>query len=512
MTKAIVRQKPKFKQMALETAVRNPERYKEILSILLEYEDAILNNENLLEIVTNLYKEGIVSAVGYDFETMTVSEQKSAIININSTRRADGGFPSGYASRFWTYVRTLSELGFLYASYNEKLIISDIAKLLVQEKIDDQIAFSTQAAIYNRKSPYRNVSNDYNYFQFITKVLIKLNELNKSMSYEQFVLSLFSRGGNVDDFINEISKNSFSSENELYDYLVSNYQVRNKIGTVTKDYPDAVIRLLKITGFISIRYSGKIKIMINHDKLNFIEQIFSASYEFSNEQKLNRKLYYNQYVLFSRELLKITASWTVENQEDIHYKLKKVVDDYKIDLVKINELLENFVLNKDREFKYVPNPLKLEFYLSILLYLVFGNDHIIAPNYKVDSLGMPISHAPGNKGDIYVYSQVINWLIEVTLIRNKQQQLNNETTSVIRHLEQDSREKYLSFVAPYIHPDTKAFYDNEVIRLLINDRSVYLETFEITNFVSKVVERTIHQSMQLNTNSIIQSVREKFSK
>lgn len=509
MSKAKVRQKPRYKQMSLETAVRNPERYKDILSILVEYENAVLNDENLLEIVTHLYREGIVSALRYDFDRMSKSEQKNTVKKVNSTRRADGGFPKGYASRFWTYVRTLSEFGFLYATYNEKLIISNIAKLLVKEEIDDQIAFATQAAIYNRKSPYRNVSNDYNYFKFITKALIKLNEMNRTLSYEQFVISLFSKEGNVDDFIKEISINSFNDDISVYEYLVENYQVNNKIGTVTKDYPDAVIRLLKITGFISIKYAGKIKIMINHDKLEFIEKIFSTDYIFSDEQKLNRSLFYKQFVVYSHQLLKTTASWTVESQEDIHIKLKKVVDEYNIDIPKISLLLTNFAAKKDREFKYVPDPLKLEFYLSILLYLVYGQNHIVAPNYKVDSLGMPISHAPGNHGDIYVYSDVMNWLIEVTMIRNKQQQLNNETTSVIRHLEEDERDSFLSFVAPFVHPDTRAFYDNEIIRMLLNDKLVYLETYSIGDFVDKALNNEIHDSMKKHTTDIISSVRKK---
>lgn len=511
MSKSRARQKPRYKQMSLETAVRNPERYKEILSILIEYENAVLNDVNLLEIVTHLYREGIVSALGHDFVRMTIKEQKKTVKKVNSTRRADGGFPKGYPSRFWTYVRTLSEFGFLLATYNEKLIVSDISKLLVKEEIDDQVAFANQAAIYNRKSPFRNVSNDYNYFKFITNVLIKLNDLNKSLSYEQFVVSLFNRDGNVDEFLTEIDENKFNDDISVYDYLIRKYQISNKIGTVTKDYPDAVLRLLKITGFISIKYSGKLKIMINHDKLDFIKKIFTNEFSFTDEQKLNRKLYFEKFDLYSKQLIKITANWTVESKENIHVKLRQVVEDYEIDIEKITNLLSNFIEKKDREFKYVPDPIKLEFYLSLLLYLVYGHNHIIAPNYKVDSLGIPISHAPGNQGDIYVYSDVLNWLIEVTMIRNKQQQLNNETTSVIRHLEEDTRDNYLSFVAPYIHPDTKGFYDNEIIRMLLSDKLVYLETFIIRDFVKMVLNKEIHQSMLNYTKSIIKNVREKFS-
>ncbi len=43
----------------------------------------------------------------------------------------------------------------------------------------------------------------------------------------------------------------------------------------------------------------------------------------------------------------------------------------------------------------------------------------IRPNYKADHIGKPYSHAPGNKGDIEIFSKQIYWLIEVTLIRNK---------------------------------------------------------------------------------------------
>ena len=65
---------------------------------------------------------------------------------------------------------------------------------------------------------------------------------------------------------------------------------------------------------------------------------------------------------------------------------------------------------------------------------------------------------------IEVYSKKLYWLIEVTLIRNKTQQLNSETTSVIRHFLEDNKinnylSKYLSFVAPFIHQDTKEFYE-----------------------------------------------------
>jgi hypothetical protein len=50
----------KYKQMAFDTSVRNPERFIEILSVIVKFEGVILNDENLLTIVSTLYKENMV--------------------------------------------------------------------------------------------------------------------------------------------------------------------------------------------------------------------------------------------------------------------------------------------------------------------------------------------------------------------------------------------------------------------------------------------------------------------
>ncbi len=177
MTRKGTKRKPEYKQMAFETAVRNPERYLEILTALKDFDGVVLNDENLLDIVSHLYLEKIVKSdkIKID-ETTTINDIKDLVIEVNSTRNSDGGFPKGYPARFWTYMRTPSELGFVYASYGEVFRFSEIAKKLVNTDIDEQEAFSIQSMKYNRKNPYRNVSNDFNFFRFILQVLLKLKE------------------------------------------------------------------------------------------------------------------------------------------------------------------------------------------------------------------------------------------------------------------------------------------------------------------------------------------------
>ena len=146
------RREAEYKQMAFETAVRNPERYRGILLRLAEFEGIALNDVNLLEIVSHLYLVGEVSSERIRVINTTTAEQiKADVIEVNSTRNADGGFPKGYASRFWTYMRTLSELGFVYAQYKKPFKLSQMAKKLVKGDVDEQEAFSVQAMKYNRR-------------------------------------------------------------------------------------------------------------------------------------------------------------------------------------------------------------------------------------------------------------------------------------------------------------------------------------------------------------------------
>ncbi len=500
---------PKFKQMAFETAVRNPERYKKILTELLEYEGCVLNNQNLLKIVCKLAKAGIVTAKDIDLSSLSGKQLENAVISTNASRRADGGFPTGYPSRFWTYMRTPSELGLVFATYNEEFKISPIAHKMIDDELDEQTVFANQAVIYNRRSPFRNVSNDFNYFRFIVNVLIERWSNNKGLTMEQFILSLFSKHGDVDLFLNELNSFHAADLESTYDYLKTNYGVTTKFTTVCKDYPDAVLRLLRITGFVTLKYVGKLIIQINEDQIDYINKMFSYSYSFSTAEKDDRALYYNKFLSFSSDLLEKTQSIIISTTSiDYSSKLQGIVDTYNIDIDKACELIDSIGSGSTmEEFKYVPEPIRLEFYISLLLYIKFGSSFNVKPNYKPDSFGLPIAQAPGGKGDIEVYSDTLYWLVEVTLIRNKNQQLNNETANLIRHLEEGTRQGYLSLVAPAIHDDTTTFFNNQIIGFLIKSKKVYLKPYSIDEFKDKTVAGTVIDDIKTYTLDYIEAAK-----
>lgn len=507
---------PKYKQLQFDTAIRNPERYKNVLTIIKRFEHKILNDECLLNIMCVMYRNGIVkSAKIAGCADLSDENLKNRIIEVNNSRRADGGFPSGYQSRFWTYMRTLSEFCLVYAQYNEPLEISKMANSLINKEVDDQEVFSVQSLIYNRKSPYKNVSNNFNYFKFILKVLMKLAGSNKKLKYTDFIISMYSRNGNIKDYFKEITSNNITREN-ISDYLSNNYNENNKPQTVLRDYPDVVIRILRIMGFITIStHGGELYISINKNNINYLEDLLNVHIE--DNEALSAHAYYdrsNQYFEQFLDFIKSHRKKDIIDERIYKSKLRDIIKIFKINEETIIKLIDLLMTNSKEypiiEFKYIPDPLKFEFYMTLLLYLKFKNNLQIKPNYKIDDIGIPISHAPGNKGDIELFGKSIYWLVEVTLIRSKVQQYNNETTSVLRHLTQrktkQNIDKFLSFVAPTVHVDTENFYKVALTLSRAEGNCVYMKPYNIKQFIG-ALSSNVFEDMKKYTLSAIDSIK-----
>lgn len=403
---------------------------------------------------------------------------------------------------------------FVLAQYQQPLQFSEIAKKLIDNEIDEQEAFSIQAMKYNRRSPYRNVSNDFNYFKFILEVL----KQHERISYEQFIISTFSNDGNVKDFLKIINKNSFGELSEVETFLRAKYGANLKIQTILRDYPDVVLRLLVITGFVSIQFRGKVFIYRNIANDDYINDLLSVNVELTDKEKEIPSSYFTKLETYNNQLLKIVGEHRekVVEKDGVEYvqKVSEIIKMYELDEEKIVESIGYIGTSKNiiPAFKYIAEPLKLEFYLSLILALKYGNKFAIRPNYKADYIGLPISHAPGNTGDIEVYSKKLYWLIEVTLIRNKTQQLNSEITSVIRHFLEDNKinnylSKYLSFIAPIIHQDTKEFYDYSIVRHKIKDQSFNLKPYSIPEFIDITLTSNNFKDMENYTVQVIEKFR-----
>ena len=165
-----------YKQMALEVAVRNPERYYDILKTFAKFDGLLLDDSGVLKIYIQLYLDGVVYANNFNIEKASNNEVKEFVKK--QSHNNEWGYPTGYQAAFTRYLKTLSEFGFIYAQYQEPLKLSEVAWAVVKDEITLSEAFALQSMRFCRKSPYRRVLNDFNYFNFILKVIKSLG--NKS--------------------------------------------------------------------------------------------------------------------------------------------------------------------------------------------------------------------------------------------------------------------------------------------------------------------------------------------
>lgn len=510
--------------MAMEVAVRNPERYPAILSVFAKHEGEILDDKRILEIYKDLFVYRAIDSDSLDVDTATEDDIR-AFIKVHLKHNNEWGFPTGYQAAFTRYLKTLSELAFIYTQYNDEIRLSPVAKSLLNNELEVSEAFALQCMRFWRKSPYRRVLNDFNYFAFILKVLLKLKEIGKSLSYPQFILSLFSDDGNADNFIALIQSLKLGNDIDLmYQYIVDNYSEIdnlhtkvNKQQTVVNDYGNTVFRVLQLTGLISVENrSGVLLLSVNENRKDFLHFLLDKDFTISEAAKENEELYFEELGYLPETLINEISSYRETESlvlSNYNAVLNKVIADYGITENKIIELINSISKDsKEKLFWYIQKPLKLEFFISILIYLKYGNEYIVKPNYKADDKGIPYQHAPGNVGDINITSKSVNWLVEVTLIRNKTQQYNAETADCIRHLKQlDKPLKYLSFVAPVVHPDTEEFYNNAIINMIINDDdNCYIKAYNIENFVDTTQRKHNLQDMRAYKDDIVKKMKKKF--
>lgn len=515
-----------YKQMAMEVAVRNPERYRGILGVISKYDGKILDDNCILNIYADLFESKVLETSLFDADNSTTAQIKN-YIKTHLSHQNEWGFPTGYQAAFTRYLKTLSELGFIYTQYNDQIRISEVSKAWLNNEIEDAEAFALQCMRFWRKSPYRRVLNDFNYFKFVLQVLLALEKKQKVLSYPQFILTLFSDNGDVEEFLSLIENNKFGHDiDQMYKFIVNQYSLIdenhskvNKQSTVCNDYGNTVFRVLQLTGLISINSkTGILTMSINEFKRELLEKLLKTEFSISEDAKEDELLYFNEIGYFDKSLKEIIVSSREKEQEsveDYNSTMSALIEEYGI----TEDLLKNWIIalsnnkNDASSFWYIQKPLKFEFFISLMMYMKYGKDLNIRPNYKTDTNGIPYQHAPGNIGDIEVSSDSINWLLEVTLIKNKIQQYNMETADCIRHFEQkENLKNYLTFIAPIIHTDTANYYNNEIINLILNKKTnTYIKPLSTEEFLALAESKLILQSMEQYKEQVYQKLKSSIS-
>lgn len=509
--------------MALEVATRNPERFEGFLKTYSKFDGHRLDDAGILDIYTQLFLDGVVTSE--DFDTDEVSEKfiRKYIVETR-THNNEWGFPTGYQAAFNRYLKTLSEFGFIYSQYNEPLRISPVGKAVVSGTISLSEAFALQSMRFWRKSPYRRVLNDFNFFRFILTVIQRLNEQGKKLSYPQFMLALFSDDGDVDAFIDLISKNKIGSDFEsAYRLAVEKYNMVDaehgkviKIDSSFNAYGDTVFRVLQLTGFITIDYQGVMLLSINSLRSHLLRDLMAFDFSIPETAQEDEDEYFQLLGSLNSTLLNLIIKYRDEQSYSVgeyNLKLKNIMGTYDLNkdslAAYLNEVSDG---KKDKNaFGFIQAPLKFEFLLSLYLYACYGDEFEYKPNYLCDESGIPYSHAPGNIGDIEVFNSQQYWLVEATLIKGKTQQVNSETINLFRHIDQDKKgAKYLSLVAPYIHDDTDLLIKVATVVTMSESNSlVFAKPYATRDFVEITNECNSLTNMKDYTISFIHQLNKK---
>jgi hypothetical protein len=183
----------------------------------------------------------------------------------------------------------------------------------------------------------------------------------------------------------------------------------------------------------------------------------------------------------------------VEHEKEYNIKLNTLYEFAhrysKKDITNELLILSNKKESKNLSFKFIPAPTRLEFLASIVLAQNLQGC-IVEPNYSIDDEGLPTMTAKGEMPDIVCTDseEFLTSNIEVTLMKGRSDQINNEIIPIRRHLlskNTKGMDAFAVFIAPYIHEDTK-----ESTSWYKHKDNINIYTYSIKDFVNLMVNIT----------------------
>jgi hypothetical protein len=489
-----------YKPLLFTTTMRNPERLKDFLFVLSEYDGEVLTNEIINKVAKILIQKGL-------YQPMRVSQaikdkwkggielgkaETEKVFSDNPQSHKEAGFDKGWPSRFDTWFKITKELGFVWYWPDEEIKFSESGKMLLdKEKPENELmVFANAFAKYQRQNPFRRVLNK-NVPLILLMQTIKL--LNADFEYKgagisrlEVPLLLCWQNGNAEDLYNEIKrlrkKYGYSPSNEIILELC--YKLLNETkrddNSILGDYPDDFIRKMRLTGLFSLRGGGRF-IDINTKEIATVNYIFNkyTSYlEFETEKE-----FFNYIGKIDHDLI-ATLSVFKMPVKTTKAELEKWVNHYAWESIK-NELL-NLAQKKSSEdeiLKVIEQPLRLEFLTSLAILKKLPNV-IVKPNFVSDDEGLPTSFASGGSPDIECLENYDTVLVEVTLLTGTQQHIR-ESFSVQRHLEEYIKKgtrSYAVFISPKSFIDTERYFKfikNDGFEVRISDIDKFVKNLEV---------------------------------
>lgn len=215
-----------------------------------------------------------------------------------------------------------------------------------------------------------------------------------------------------------------------------------------------------------------------------------------SKQNLNTVNDYNREIDRLREIIKtLKNDMTILRERSLH----------NIDLY-IKKLTE--LANRKKSISG-QDPLNLEYYVTLSL-MALDDAKEIAPNYSVGDDNIPLFTAAGNNPDIECFYSSFNMICEVTLLRGRDQWIN-EGQPVMRHLRDfeereniNTMENFCLFIAPNIHRDTlntfwmsvKMGYEGKAQKIVPLTINQYVDVLKKVKELNNRGKRVTHKDFQ----------------
>ena len=465
----------------------------------------------------------------------------------------------GLHGRVMTQLRAIKDQGFLMFTQvrrgTYKVSLTKLGWDIVNNIKDPTIAYTKAMLGLHAKSPSRvtllNESRPFLNTLFVIETVNRkwkeLGNIPKGIllhEFATFVLSMKdcdyeSAAQRIIDY-----RLRFKSEaNKAYieSFLESEGILPLKFNSLVIDYPDEVYRKFEMTGLL--KRHGSYYVYIDFSSYNYskVQEILKAykGYQWINFTSVDEYYKYleNQTIPWEDnefirrkvvdEKAKVlgitlnTANTLEQNEEYLDrmfytHALKGAVERYDYSFIGKELLILAKRCKEESKLDSISEPLRLEYLFALYFGKRYGLKGLIS-NIIYNEDGLPLHCAAGGKSDIIFHSNEGSYILEPTMITSKAQQLNNETSNIVRHVHEEESKSNLHYrvmmIAPRVHEDVARYFRYEAkegeakIAPVTIERTVGLfkdsETLHDLGInYDQILDLLISQSVQIYTDTI----------
>lgn len=531
MSKGTAGNRTGYKVFSINTTIRNPKRNRDFLTLFEPFDGKVFDTHCSYRYLYELIKHGVYQVS--DISTTIKNKWENDIeLSPDEIYRAIADNPQacGLHGRVMTQLRAIKDQGFLIFTPVKRgtyrISLTQLGWDVVNNVKDPTIAYTKAMLGLHAKSPSRvtllNKARPFlNTLYVIETVNRKWEELGntpKGILFHEFAVFVLSMkdcdyeaaAQRIIDY--RLRFKSEADKEYIESYLASEDILPIKFNSLVVDYPDDVFRKFEMTGLL--KRHGSYYVYIDFSSYNYskVQEILKAYKNYKWEEFATVQDYYtfleNQTIPWENnefirrkvveekaKVLGITlsANSTLEQNEELldrmfyTHALERAIMKYDYHFIGKELLILAKRCKEVSKLDSISEPLRLEYLLALYFGKRYGLKGLIS-NIIYNEDGLPLHCAAGGKSDIIFHSNKGSYILEPTMITSKAQQLNNETSNIVRHVQEEESKSNLNYrvmmIAPRVHEDVARYFK-----------------FEATEDEAKITPLTIERTIGLFKDS-----------